>query len=145
MPSYKDAFPGRYLKSEDLQGRPCLVTIRAIDVEAVGQAERREQKLCARYEEMPEKLHVLNRTNSDTIAEIIGSEDIDAWIGESIVLFPTTTLYGGKKVACIRVRAPQKKAKAAGARPAPAVVPADEIAEAMPTIHDHFADDEAEA
>lgn len=46
---------------------------------------------------------VLNKTNSNKIAEIFG-DDTDGWTDGQIVLFETTTEFQGKTVPAIRVR-----------------------------------------
>lgn len=49
-----------------------------------------------------EKGMVLNKTNAALIAEQHG-QDMNAWKGKSISIYPTTTDFGGERVECIRV------------------------------------------
>jgi hypothetical protein len=105
MANYKAAF-GKYLKTEDLQGKACRLTIDAICEEILDGDKGKEHKLVARFVGK-EKGLVLNRTNADSIAQICNSEDTDDWAGQTIVLFPDQTKFGGKTVDCVRVRAPQ--------------------------------------
>jgi hypothetical protein len=46
---------------------------------------------------------VLNKTNAESLAEHFGQET-DDWKDRVVILFPTTTTYLGKRVACIRIR-----------------------------------------
>ena len=50
----------------------------------------------------------LNKTNSATIADVLGDET-DGWVGEPIVLYPTKVDYQGKRVDAIRVKVPTRK------------------------------------
>ena len=46
---------------------------------------------------------VVNATNRDRSTPQLGQQ-LDGWVGKQITLYPTTTDFGGKEVACIRVR-----------------------------------------
>ena len=48
---------------------------------------------------------VLNKTNGRTIAAAYGP-DSDMWVGKAIILYPTETDFGGKRVPCIRCKSP---------------------------------------
>jgi hypothetical protein len=86
----------------------------------------KEKKLVARFVGK-EKGLVLNRTNADSIAEIAGSEDTDDWAGQTIVLFPDTTKFGGKTVDCVRIRATQANGNTAKVVAPPPPPMADEL------------------
>lgn len=98
---------GKFLRSGECNP-PILVTMSLISQEEVGQEQ--EEKYVVWFGEL-EKGLVLNKINADTISQIVGSDDSDAWIGKQIVLFQTETDYAGKRVPCIRVRAPKKIGK----------------------------------
>lgn len=123
MPSYKTAFPSKYIKAEDVGARP-VATIATVDVEDIGAGQNKESKLVVHFEEASLKPLVLNKINSDTIAEIAGSEDYDLWPGTKIQLFGSKTEFQGKRVACIRVQEPPVAASPLKAtrKPAPARV-----------------------
>ena len=53
-----------------------------------------------------EKALILNKTNTRAIGDLYGSET-DGWHGKKIVLYPTTTQYGDRDMAAIRVRPPK--------------------------------------
>lgn len=117
MPSYKAAF-GSYLKTEDLQGRPARVVIESVGLEEVKGEDGKEMKLIARFHGKDKGL-ILNRTNCELLEQITGLDDYDAWVGATVVLYPTTTRFGNKTVPCLRI----KQMAAAPAATAPSVAP----------------------
>jgi hypothetical protein len=50
------------------------------------------------------KQFLLNKTNFLSIEEIAGNDDADEWIGQRMVIYPTTCDYKGDRVATIRIR-----------------------------------------
>jgi hypothetical protein len=93
-----EAFPSQYLKAADLNGRTPNVTIKEVSLETVGE----DSKLVV-YFNNSEKGLVLNKTNANTIADILGSEDTDDWPGKRIKLITAKVEYQGKRVPAIRV------------------------------------------
>jgi len=89
---------GSYLKAADLGGKPLAVTITTVKVEDVGD----DQKPVIYFDESHKGL-VLNRTNADSLTELFGTDETDAWTGKSVALLPAKTMFGGKKVDCIRI------------------------------------------
>ena len=96
------AFPSDYLKAADLQDRPANVTIKGVKIEEVGRDKDQKPVL---YFQGKTKGMVLNKTNSRTIAKIVGSEETDDWSGVEVVIYPTETEFAGEMVDCIRIRA----------------------------------------
>ncbi len=102
MMRISQAFPSKYLRAEDLQGREFTLHIDYVemaDMEADG-----DQKPVIFFRNASKAL-TLNKTNAATIAEHYGDET-DGWAGRPIIVFPARTDYRGKNVACIRVRVP---------------------------------------
>ena len=126
MPSYKTAF-GSYIKAEDLGGRAVRITIERVELEDIkGNDGKTERKLVVHFAGKDKGL-VLNRTNADSLNEIFGTDDYDMWSGP-VVLFPDTTTFGGKKVACVRIKANAGNGAAAPVRePDPEPVTDDDI------------------
>lgn len=118
MASFRSAFPSKFMKATDLNGRTLIATIASVDLEAVGDGN----KYVARFTDDHVKPVVLNLTNSEEIAGIAGSEDVDGWPGHKIEIYPASTSFQGKRIACIRVRAPRQAnpARPAGSTSAPA-------------------------
>lgn len=117
MASYKTAF-GSYIKAEDLQGRAVMVTIESVVLEDLGKDGKSEKKLVARFHGKDKSL-ILNRTNADALAYAFNTENYDHWRGP-VILYPDTTMYGGKRVACVRVKPADKGAPQTEPAPAPA-------------------------
>ena len=122
MPSFKTAFPSKFVKADDLGNARPIGTIESVDLEEVGAGQNQERKLVVHFAEHTLKPLVLNLINCDTISDIVGTDDYDAWPGHKIQLFATKTEFQGKRVPCIRVCAPPK-AKATGRVTTPPVVP----------------------
>lgn len=109
------AFPSKYLKASDLNGKTARVTIRAVTMEDVGRDDRKP----VLYFQGKEKGLVLNRTNSQAIATLFGQET-DNWAGGDLELFTVMTDYQGQAREAIRVRiAPRKPAAATATAAAP--------------------------
>lgn len=106
------AFPSKYLRADDLRGRRVKVKISHVEMADVGDAEMPEDKPIVFFEGKSKGL-VLNRTNAGTIAAVYGDET-DNWVGKEIELFPTTTDFKGKRVACLRIDIPQQPPPLAG-------------------------------
>ena len=103
MTNINEAFPSKYLKESDLQGREAHVVMNAVNMETIGSDERP-----VLYFQGKEKGLVLNVTNKNTIVDAYG-EETDDWFGKTLVLFPTRTDYQGRNVPCIRVKLPVKR------------------------------------
>lgn len=112
------AFPSRYLKESDLQGREVTVTIDHVDTEKIGDEEK---VIC--YFKGKDKGFVVNKTCFSAIVKATGQPDTDDWDGQRITLYPTETEFKGETVPCIRVRLrtaqPQGQAAAAAQRQPP--------------------------
>jgi hypothetical protein len=93
-------FPSKYLKASDLHG-DTRVTIVGVETQEVGD---REQKPVVVFREAHLRPLVLNRTNANSIAEVLGSPMVRDWVGKQVTLYPATTEFQGKRVPCIRVR-----------------------------------------
>ena len=116
MSDIRGQFPSKYLKAADLNGAAVKVTIRDVQIENVGRTQDRKPVV---YFMGKDKGLVLNRVNSNKIAEIAGSFDTEDWGGTLIAIYPTETEFAGETVECIRVKAP----KANGTAPAPPPLP----------------------
>ncbi len=100
---YELMFPSNYIKAADLNGRDFSLTVTTVAIESLKMRGGASKKRGVMRFEKTEKGLVLNRTNGDTIAKLLG-RDTEDWIGKRITLFPTTTKFGRETVPCIRVR-----------------------------------------
>ena len=87
------------LKAADLNNQDMTVTITGGEVREMGDSRK---KLFLSFAEVKTPL-CLNVTNARQIARLHG-EEATLWKGKRIVLYPTTTMFGGREVGCIRVR-----------------------------------------
>ena len=121
------AFPSKYVKASDLNGKACTVTI--IRVEMAQFEDGGESKPAAYFHGTAKGL-ILNKTNTNTIIDMYGPNS-DSWIGQPITLRPSVTDFQGRQVACIRVQpnpphqpaAPDETSQVAPPAPAPAPTP----------------------
>lgn len=96
------AFPSKYLKVTDLNGKEPVVTISHVASEEVGQGEFKPVV----YFQGAKKGLVLNKSNANTLVDLYGDES-DAWQGKQCALFSIWTEFQGKQMYGLRVRAPQ--------------------------------------
>lgn len=95
------AFPSKYVKAADLNGREVQCIISHVKIEDVGGEEDKP----VLYFKEKSKGVVLNRTNATAIAMKYG-DDTDDWNDKPILVYPDTTMFQGKMVDCIRMRVP---------------------------------------
>ena len=96
-------FPSEYLSAFDLNGKDVTVEIEAVQVaELMMQGGLKKSKPLVFFKGAKKKL-VLNKTNGQTIAAMIGG-NVDNWPGNRITLFPTKVKCGRETVDAIRVR-----------------------------------------
>jgi hypothetical protein len=101
-----EEFPSKYLKASDLQGREVRVTIATVEREKMG-----DDTKPVVYFKGKEKGVVLNKTNSNVIADAYG-DDTDDWFGQDVILLSVMTDYAGKATPAIRVRIPTARDRA---------------------------------
>ena len=120
MTNLNDIFTHDSLKASDLQGRDCRVTIAGYEIVDFDDGK----KIILSFLKTDKTL-VTNKTNANTIGDMYGAE-LDYWIGKQITLFPTQVDFGGKSVACIRVRIGQPQPAPAPTSPLMQPPPASE-------------------
>jgi hypothetical protein len=95
-----DAFPSKYLKAEDLNGKPYTLTMREVCMLEIDEGR---EKAVLFFAESQKGL-VLNQTNTNVIKSLF-TKYTEQWAGKKIVVYPAQTDFRGKIVPCIRVRA----------------------------------------
>ena len=117
------AFPSKYLKAADLQGRQVTVAISNCVVENVG-TDSQPQKKPVLYFSGASKGFILNRTNGEVIVQAYGTET-DNWLGAKITLFAAPVAFKGKMVPGLHVAipAPPRTVPVPAVAPVPAPAP----------------------
>lgn len=95
------AFPSKFLKSDDIGNQRWPLTIRGVQMEDVGD---NEHKPIVYFQEL-EKGLVLNKTNAEMIVQLYG-DDTDRWAGQRIEMYATPVQYQGQSKMGLRVLAP---------------------------------------
>lgn len=99
-------FASKFLKATDVDEmadeatQTAVVVIDRVVMEEIG-ADQQEKPVV--YFQGFDPGLVLNKTNSATLAKLLGNET-DEWVGKSIGLFTTEVDYAGQQVLAIRVR-----------------------------------------
>lgn len=105
-----EAFPSKYIKTEDLEGKTLNVTIERVITETIKKDDGSTEEKRIVYFKGAQRGMVLNQTNWNAIADISGQQDDDDWPGTKIMLYPTKTQFGAKIVPCIRIMGPAQNA-----------------------------------
>ena len=113
---FEALFNSHYLRWFDLQDKPALIEIVAVekDVELTMAGGIKKKSPVLKFKQVSgaiaeKKDLVLNKTNCNLIAGIHGTKP-SLWVGKQVVLFPTTTrMFDSEtkkmnEVGCIRVR-----------------------------------------
>jgi hypothetical protein len=109
----EELFPSKYLKCGDLKGRSVVVEIEEAPLEQLKGTDGTVQSKVVLHFVGKRKSMPLNRTNWDSVVEVTGEDDTVNWPGCRIEIYPSTTEMAGKRMDCIRVRAPASKEGAA--------------------------------
>ena len=98
--NYNEAFPSKYWRVSDLEGKEVQVMVTSVEFETIGN----ERKLVAQFKGHDKALP-LNKTNAATFAKLAESANTDKWAGVRAVLFPSEVFFQGEMKDCIRVKA----------------------------------------
>jgi hypothetical protein len=101
MPKVSDAFPSKHMKANVDVPEEGQIVLTIRDAEMVAFDDGNKIVL---YFNETDKGFVVNKTNSNTLVNLLKSDDTDDWVGHRIALFSTEVEYGGKMVPAIRVR-----------------------------------------
>jgi len=91
------AFPSRYLRSPDVEGRRFTATVKSVEYEKMADGK---EKPVAYFKGMKKGV-VLNKTKASFLAQLAKSRSFDDWIGTSIDICGGTTQLRGDTVSCI--------------------------------------------
>jgi hypothetical protein len=109
MATRDEIFPSKFLKCEDLKGKPRVVQIEDAPVETLKNSKGEEQSKIVLYFAGAKKALPLNMTNFDAVVDVTGCGDSKDWHGHWLELYPSKTQMGGKLVDCIRIRPPRRQ------------------------------------
>jgi hypothetical protein len=105
-------FPSKYLKVEDLEGKPVVLKIEKAVTENLKDFNTgKMQPKTVLYFEDTDKILVLSSKINWTSVEEIAGQDSEDWVGAEIEVHPAETEVKGKMMPCIRIRPPTKKKK----------------------------------
>jgi hypothetical protein len=100
MPGFDEAFPSKYLKASDFNGKTVKAVISQIVFEEVGQDKQR--KLVA-YFQGKEKGLILNKTKCALLEDAYGKSS-EGSHGQTIEMSPGRTTFKGELVDCVNIR-----------------------------------------
>jgi len=94
----------KYLKHQELDGQDWVLTIKSYKQEVLEKDKNSQKKWVVYFNEVDKGL-ALNSTNGKTICKVLGTDDMDKWIGQKITLYTKDDIeFGGDIVSGIRVR-----------------------------------------
>ena len=96
------AFPSKFLKSDDLEGKALHLKISHVEMQEVGFDDDKDLKPILYFHDRKQGLD-LNKTNAADLSVEYGSET-DEWVDKSVILFSTSVRFRGKRVQGLRVR-----------------------------------------
>jgi hypothetical protein len=127
----------KYLKAADLNNEKKF-RIKSVSVEEIG-ADKKERKPVLWFTN-DERGLPLNLTNLRTCSGAYG-DNMEAWAGKIIVIFPTMVDMRGKLVPALRVRIPPPKQASGNGQTVPAPKPQPPKPTSVAQTLDDFADE----
>jgi len=88
------SYQSPWLKAEDLQGRPVIVTVDRVTVEDIRQRNgNKEPRVVVAFRGKTKRL-ICNKTQAMTLADLARTEEFARWPGLTVVLAPGRTQSG---------------------------------------------------
>lgn len=105
-----DEFFGDYLKTEHIKEEKEF-EIKEVKIEKIGRGDQQEKKVVVYFEGLDKGL-AMNKINSNAIAKVADSREIEDWNGVKVILYvdPDVT-YMGDTVGGIRIKSSGKPGK----------------------------------
>ena len=120
-----EMFPRRWLVGSDLEGKAFRVKIEAVQQEEVRTRTGQTEAKWVLHLHGAARGLILHRTIAQQVADAVGSDDTQQWMGKEIVIYPLDMGVAGEKRIAIRVRKPTTQ-KVAPPEQAAAVLAADD-------------------
>lgn len=110
------------LEPDDIDGKTAVLTILSAEARNFAPDGKGEEfKIVLTFEEFPadddadpptkEKEYIVNATSYKTLVAKLG-DNYDAWVGEPVVMQPTTTTFGNQTFEKVHVASPERWDKA---------------------------------
>lgn len=99
---YRSYFDREYIGSWDLGGKDVTVVIDRCEGRTLNNGKQKNKKPVLFFVGK-EKGLALNKTMAKVVAAMYGN-DVAAWAGKRVTLYPTTTTFGSETIDCIRIR-----------------------------------------
>lgn len=106
MPDIRSLYEKDFLGQWDVADRDLTFTIKGITQEEVAQPKtnKKKKKVCMTFAETDKKM-VLNATNRDIIAKLVGTWDYTKWPGTKVQLYKDPKVrFGTEEVGGLRIR-----------------------------------------
>lgn len=105
MTHWKRYFDYRFISAEELDGKEVILTISGIERDEVYSvsARAKEKKAALKFKET-DKMVILNATNARSITTILGTPQVEQWVGKRICLYPVAIQAFGQNVEAIRIK-----------------------------------------
>ena len=97
---------GSFLANTDLPNPYQVWTISKVEEEWFGQGQSTVGKICVTFSEHQKPL-AFNKTNLKRVASLYSTNSSD-WIGKTLLVYLSTTTFGGETTLCVRVCGPQQ-------------------------------------
>jgi hypothetical protein len=110
-----DMFPRKYASGEDLGGKAVRLSIQRVDKEEVYNHGEKDHRFVI-YFDGAQRGVLLSRTLAQQIAEAVGQQDTNHWVGQVVELYPVPMTVGGVPRVAIRARRAGEKPKAGTGR-----------------------------
>jgi hypothetical protein len=98
-------FPSKYVCGDDLKGKPFVLTIDRIKREEMFdvQTQKKTHKWVLYFKDAHKGV-LLGKTQAKEIAEAVGSQNSDDWVGSKVEMYPTKIRAFGKIWNTVRFR-----------------------------------------
>jgi hypothetical protein len=112
-----ELYPSKWLKRDDLAGRPVRVKIEAVNIETFRQPDGTSKVSAVVTFAGKTKRLICNKTQCNAFASVTGSERFADWVGHEVMLAPATSQNGKPTIAILPVTE-RRNAQSAVASPA---------------------------
>ena len=102
--TFADLMPSRFFKTSDVEEAPIVLNIAGIAREDVQFQDKPAEKVTVIKFEGTDRQMIAKTTVLGILKDLFGTPD--ACVGKPVELYKDKTMFGGKKVDCLRLRQP---------------------------------------